>query len=131
MGKYDNTVYFAEVEDREDRQASFKELIEISGIDHYAVDCRIPDSASHLLLRVDYPTTIGDLISGEYEQVLRVVAFNPAEGWPRDASEDIAHELERRIVAEDREVSDGLIDFIEGQLGRKVGTQLTLPLKEA
>ena len=37
MGKYDNTVYFAEVENREDRQTSFEELIEISGIDHYAV----------------------------------------------------------------------------------------------
>lgn len=58
--------------------------------------------------------------------MLRVVAFNLSEGWSRDASEDIALELERRIGAEDREVSDGLRDFIEGQLGRKVGTQLTL-----
>jgi hypothetical protein len=37
MGKYDNTVYFAEVANREDRQKSFEELIEISGIDHYPV----------------------------------------------------------------------------------------------
>lgn len=80
---------------------------------------------------VDYPTIIGDLLSGEYEQVLRIVAFNPSEGWSRDASEDIAHELERRIAAEYRDVSDSLRDFIEGQLGRKVGTQLTLPLKDA
>jgi hypothetical protein len=80
---------------------------------------------------VDYPTIIGDLLSSQYEQVLRVVAFNPSDGWSRDASEDIAHELERRIGAEAREVPDGLRDFIEGQLGRKVGTQLTLPLKDA
>jgi hypothetical protein len=80
---------------------------------------------------VDYPTIIGDLLSGQYEQVLRVVAFNPSEGWSRDASEDIAHELERRIGAENRKVSDGLRDFIEGQLGRKVGTQLSLRLKDA
>ena len=43
MGKYDNTVYFAEVENCEDRQTSFKELIEISGIDHHAVECRISE----------------------------------------------------------------------------------------
>lgn len=78
--------------------------------------------------RVDYSTLLNDLLNGQYEQVLRVVAFNPAEGWSRDASEDIARELERRIGAEDREVSDTLMDFIEGQLGRKVGTQLALPL---
>jgi len=34
MGKFDHTIYFAEVENREDRQASFDELLEISGIDH-------------------------------------------------------------------------------------------------
>lgn len=77
---------------------------------------------------VDYSTLLNDLLNGQYEQVLRVVAFNPAEGWSRDASEDVARELERRIGAEDREVSDALMDFIEGQLGRKVGTQLALPL---
>jgi hypothetical protein len=61
--------------------------------------------------------------------VLRVVAFNPAEGWSRDASEDVARELERRIAAEDRESSEALKDFIEGQLGRKIGVQLALPLQ--
>ena len=33
FGKFDNTIYFAEAEDREDRQASFEALIAISGID--------------------------------------------------------------------------------------------------
>jgi hypothetical protein len=78
---------------------------------------------------VDYPTLIGDLLSGQYDQVLRVVAFNPAEGWSRDASEDVAYELERRISAEDREVSDALKDFIESHLGRSIGVQLPLPLR--
>ncbi|WP_396604877.1 hypothetical protein ACFLEY_22425 [Bradyrhizobium sp. YCK136] len=77
---------------------------------------------------VDYPTLITDLLSGQYDQVLRVVAFNPAEGWSRDASEDVARDLERRISAEGREVSDTLKDFIESQLGRKMGVQLALPL---
>jgi hypothetical protein len=78
--------------------------------------------------RLDYPTLITDLLSGQYSQVLRVVAFNPAEGWSRDASEDVARELERRVGAEGREISEHLQDFIEGHLGRKIGVQLPLPL---
>ncbi|WP_248889773.1 hypothetical protein [Bradyrhizobium japonicum] len=77
---------------------------------------------------IEYSTLIDDLISGQYDQVLRVVAVNPAEGWSRDASEDIAHELERRVGGEGHEISDALKDFIEAQLGRKIGVQLALPL---
>jgi hypothetical protein len=77
----------------------------------------------------DYPTLMNDLLRGEYSEVLRVVAFNPSEGWSRDASEDIARELERRVASEGRELSGGLQDFIEGQLGRKIGVQLPLPLQ--
>ena len=51
MGKFDHTIYFAEVENREDRQASFDALLEISGIDHLAVKCIMSDSATHRLAR--------------------------------------------------------------------------------
>jgi len=78
---------------------------------------------------VDYHTMITDLLSGQFGQVLRVVAFNPTEGWCRDASEDIARELERNISTNDLAISESLQDFIEGQLGRKVGVQLPLPLQ--
>ena len=54
------------------------------------------------------------------------MAFNPVEGWSRDASEDVASALEAHIAAEGREVTEGLRDFIEGQLGRKLGQQLSL-----
>ncbi|MGY2907058.1 hypothetical protein [Bradyrhizobium sp. URHC0002] len=47
MGKHDHTIYFAEIENREDRQASFDELLEISGIDHHAVKCNTSDLATH------------------------------------------------------------------------------------
>jgi hypothetical protein len=80
---------------------------------------------------IDYPTLISDLLSGQHGRVLRVVAFNPVEGWSRDASEDVARELEHRIGAEAREVSEALKDFIEAQLGRRIGVQLLLPLKGA
>jgi hypothetical protein len=78
---------------------------------------------------IDYPTLITDLLSGQYSQVLRVVAFNPSEGWSRDASEDIARELERHAANGGWEISEALQDFIEGQLGRKIGVQLPLPLQ--
>ena len=51
MGKFDHTIYFAEIENREDRQASFDALLEISGIDHLAVKCSTSDSATHRLAR--------------------------------------------------------------------------------
>ena len=47
LGKFDNTVYFAEAEVREDRRASFAALIEISGIDHDFVECRTWDARTH------------------------------------------------------------------------------------
>jgi hypothetical protein len=78
---------------------------------------------------LDYPTLITDLLSGQYDQVLRVVAFNPHEGWSRDASEDIARELEHHTSRLDLTIADNLQAFIEGQLGRKIGVQLPLPLQ--
>jgi hypothetical protein len=51
MGKFDHTIYFAEIENREDRQESFDALLEISGIDHLAVKCSVSDSATHRLAR--------------------------------------------------------------------------------
>jgi len=47
IGKYDHAVYFAEIEGREDRQASFASLMAISGIYHRSLECRIQDIKSH------------------------------------------------------------------------------------
>jgi hypothetical protein len=38
----------------------------------------------------DRESIIRDFISGQYENALRVVSFNIAEGWSRDVSEDVA-----------------------------------------
>ena len=40
--------------------------------------------------RADEPTIIENILNGEYSQPLRVAAFNTAEGWARDVTEDIA-----------------------------------------
>jgi hypothetical protein len=38
----------------------------------------------------DRETVIRNFIGGQYSDALRVIAFNTAEGWSRDVSEDIA-----------------------------------------
>ncbi|WP_312017215.1 hypothetical protein [Bradyrhizobium jicamae] len=60
--------------------------------------------------------------------MLRVVAFNPSEGWSRDVSADIAYELEITIASEGLEISEALRDFIEANIGRPIGAQLPLDL---
>jgi len=51
IGKFDNTVYFAGIEGREDRSASFASLIEISGIEAFPVTCAILPVAEYRALR--------------------------------------------------------------------------------
>ncbi len=55
---------------------------------------------------------IRDLVSGQYGNPVRIVAFNTAEGWSRDVTKDIADELRRRLVEYD-EVPAELQDFVE------------------
>jgi hypothetical protein len=66
MGKHDHTIYFAEIENREDRQASFDTLLEISGIDHLAVKCSTSDLATHRLARA---ALLKDWLQSEFEIV--------------------------------------------------------------
>ena len=47
--------------------------------------------------RADLETTITDLLSGQYDNPVRVVAFNTAEGWSQDVSEEVAREIMRRV----------------------------------
>jgi len=57
--------------------------------------------------------TVNDLLEGQYSNPVRIVAFNTAENWSHDVSEDIAHELGRRIALERRDVIPELEDFLE------------------
>ena len=51
IGAYDHTVYFAEIEGREDRQSSFASLMEISGLSPRNLECRTQDVQSHRVMR--------------------------------------------------------------------------------
>jgi hypothetical protein len=52
------------------------------------------------------------LLDGQYEDPVRIVAFNTAEGWSRDVTVDIADELRRRFVEYD-EVPETVLKFLE------------------
>ena len=65
----------------------------------------------------DESTTIENILSGQYSHPLRVVAFNTAEGWARDVTEDIARAVLDRAQKEDRPIGKGAKEFLEHALG--------------
>ena len=56
-----------------------------------------PAFAETGVAEADLETTITDLMSGQYSNPVRVVAFNTSEHWAEDASEDVAREIMRRL----------------------------------
>src|ERR1700722_11067155 len=63
--------------------------------------------------QADRDTIVRNLISGQYEDALRVVSFNVAEGWSRDVSEDIAGEVIDRAYDADETLTEGTKRFID------------------
>ena len=52
----------------------------------------------------DLETIVQDLLTGQYSNPIRVIAFNTAERWSEDVSEDVAHELRRRCDLQARDI---------------------------
>jgi hypothetical protein len=75
----------------------------------------------------DLETVIQDLLTGQYSNPIRVVAFNTAERWSDDVSADVAHELRRRCDLQMRDLPSALSDFVECYEGSD-RRQLTLRL---
>ena len=61
-------------------------------------------------------TTLGsvvdDLLTGQFNNPVRVVAFNTSEGWSRDVSEDVAREVLRRVVERGRPLAASSRQFV-------------------
>jgi hypothetical protein len=55
---------------------------------------------------------VRSLLEGQYKNPIRIVAFNTAEGWSRDATLEIADEL-RRYCVEYGEVPASILKFLE------------------
>jgi hypothetical protein len=74
----------------------------------------------------DFETVAMDLLTDQYKNPIGIFAFNPAEGWSRDVSEDIARELRLRCDLQLRDLPSSIQDFVERFEGHQA--QLTLRL---
>jgi hypothetical protein len=63
--------------------------------------------------QADRETIIRDILSGQYEQPIRIVAFNTFEGWSQDITEDVAREVEKRAREQGRELGFAAGRFVE------------------
>ena len=67
--------------------------------------------------RTDRHTVITELLEGQYSEPVRVVAFNTAQGWSRDVSEEIALDLLERMAHEGRDLTPSLERFLDRHAG--------------
>jgi hypothetical protein len=63
--------------------------------------------------RADSETVIADLLSGQFSDPVRVVAFNTLEHWSEDFSNEIASEIQTRCDIAGDCVPDHLEDFVQ------------------
>jgi len=66
--------------------------------------------------KADKATVIRWLIDGQYENPVRIVAFNTSEGWSRDVSGDIAREIKDWSERKLEPLSPGLKEWVEYQI---------------
>ncbi|KAA0076108.1 hypothetical protein [Tardiphaga sp. P9-11] len=76
--------------------------------------------------KTDLETIIADLMSGQYNDPDRVIAFNTANNWAQDVSDDIAREIRRRGDLAYEDLSSSIEDFVVRHAGRE--RQLALRL---
>jgi len=65
----------------------------------------------------DFNTVVDDLMTGQFNNPVRVIAFNISEGWSRDVSDLIAWELLNRVAKEDRSLDRAARRFVESHIG--------------
>ena len=66
----------------------------------------------------DRESLIRDLMDGQFNNPVRIVCFNTAQGTSRDVTIEIAREIQDRVSRKGEEISPGLRDFIEWELDR-------------
>jgi hypothetical protein len=58
-------------------------------------------------------SVVDDLLTGQFNNPVRVVAFNTSEGWSRDVSKDVAREVVRRVARHGRPLAASSRKFVE------------------
>jgi hypothetical protein len=69
--------------------------------------------------KADLQTVVDNLLCGEYRNPVRVIAFNTAERWSSDVSEEVAWEALRRTASEGRPMPRSTRSFCEFHVGEK------------
>ena len=67
--------------------------------------------------RSDLETVVADLMAGEFNEPIRVVAFNTSEHWADDVSRQIAGEIQERCDLADEPIPERIRDFVEDHTG--------------
>lgn len=62
--------------------------------------------------RTDFEAVVADLMSGQFNDPVRVVAFNTLEHWSRDVSQDAAVEIQIRCDIEGLAIPEHIQDFV-------------------
>src|SRR5260370_10953148 len=63
--------------------------------------------------RTDIETIIAELMSGRFNEPVRVIAFNTREPWADDVSAQVAAEIEARCDIEGTGLPEHIRDFVE------------------
>jgi hypothetical protein len=66
----------------------------------------------------DMATVLQHLLSGQYTYPVRIVCFNPGQGWSRDATSEFADAVAQLAADTDAEVSPALQAFIATNASR-------------
>ena len=67
--------------------------------------------------RTDLETIIVDLMSGQFNDPVRIIAFNTLEHWSEDVSKQIADEMQTRCDIEGVAIPEHVIDFVARHTG--------------
>jgi hypothetical protein len=67
--------------------------------------------------RSDLESVITDLMSGQFNDPVRVVAFNTLEHWAQDVSRDVALEIQSRCDIDGHDVPEALRAFVDSYAG--------------
>ncbi len=86
--------------------------IQLTGQAHKSAGDVFQDSSAILGNAAPAETILQNLLSGQYAYPVRIVSFDPVEGWSRDATSDVADALAQRAADTEAEISSALQDFI-------------------
>jgi hypothetical protein len=76
--------------------------------------------------RTDLETIVSDFMTGQFNDPVRVVAFNTLEHWAADVSADVAQEIQARCDIAGEPVPEHIRDFVDIYAGptRQLALQL-------